>query len=72
MGRWFLVGGCVVVDWWLVFGGGGDVACGVMGCGRHKHDNKNKGWSNPHVGNSSLLKTTEAKLHVRNADRALR
>ena len=33
MGKLFLVGGCVVVDWWSVFGGGGDVACGVWVAG---------------------------------------
>ena len=33
MGRWFLVGGCVVADWWSVIGGGGDAAWGAWVAG---------------------------------------
>ena len=70
MGRLFVVGACVVVDWWSVCGGGGDVACGVMGGARNKHDNKTR-VGQIHTWEFFLIKDNRnAILHVRNADRA--
>ena len=35
-----------------------------MGGERHKHDNKDKGWSNPHVRISFVCRTTERQYDM--------